>query len=75
MLDDLATGSETNVNTAAKLVLGDVCDIDVLRRCIAGVDVVFHLAAAARNLAWSPRTSMAEGMARTVARFEQQGDR
>lgn len=45
VLDDLSTGSEHNINAAADLVVGDVCDSDLLRRCAPGVEVIFHLAA------------------------------
>ena len=45
VVDDLSTGVSDHVNGAAELVVGDVCDLDTLRRCAAGVEVVFHLAA------------------------------
>lgn len=41
VIDDLSFGRRENVNEAARLVVGDICDgID-----LAGIDVVFHLAA------------------------------
>ena len=51
VLDDLSTGSEANlaaVRTDPRLrfVRGSVCDADVVERCVAGVDAVYHMAAA-----------------------------
>ncbi len=45
VLDDLSTGRLDNVATGVELVVGDVADGDVVRRAVAGAEVVFHLAA------------------------------
>ena len=50
VLDNLSSGSRDNVahllaGTDFELVVGDVCDADVVDHLVAGVDVVFHLAA------------------------------
>ncbi|HEX4932305.1 MAG TPA: NAD-dependent epimerase/dehydratase family protein [Gemmatimonadaceae bacterium] len=45
ILDDLSTGSRDNVPAGAELVVGDVRRADDVRRALAGVDAVFHLAA------------------------------
>jgi UDP-glucose 4-epimerase len=48
VLDNLATGFRANldeVSADVELVEGDVQDPDVVARAVAGVDVVFHLAA------------------------------
>lgn len=45
-LDDLSTGYADNVNPAARLVVGDVADLDAVTEAVDGVQVVFHLAAA-----------------------------
>jgi UDP-glucose 4-epimerase len=45
VVDDLSTGQAENVNVAAKLVEGDVADVDLLRDLASGCDVVFHQAA------------------------------
>lgn len=45
VLDDLSTGSREWVPDGAELVVGDVCDGEVVERAMAGVDVVFHEAA------------------------------
>ena len=47
VLDDLSTGSEANLAPGAALVIGDVSRPDTIRRALAGVDAVFHLAAVA----------------------------
>ena len=49
-LDDLSTGSQQNVAHLLKqdrfdLIVGDVCDADVVDRLVAEADVTFHLAA------------------------------
>ena len=45
VIDDLSTGSSDNVHAAAELVVGDVCDADLVQHCMTGTDTVFHLAA------------------------------
>jgi UDP-glucose 4-epimerase len=45
VLDDLSTG--LRANTTAELVNGDVTDPEIVSKAMAGVDVVFHLAAIA----------------------------
>jgi UDP-glucose 4-epimerase len=45
VLDDLSTGSPENVSSQAKLIEGDVVDIDLLRSLASGCDVIFHQAA------------------------------
>jgi len=47
VLDDLSTGSESNLAPGAELVRGDVADPAVVRRAMADVDGCFHLAAIA----------------------------
>lgn len=49
-LDDLSAGSRHNVahlldDPHLDLIVGDICDADLVDRLVAGVDVVFHLAA------------------------------
>jgi UDP-glucose 4-epimerase len=51
VLDDLSTGTERNLAAVSadprlRFVRGSVCDSDVLRDCLPGVDGIFHLAAA-----------------------------
>jgi UDP-glucose 4-epimerase len=46
VLDNLATGYADNVHRQARLVVGDVAEPDVVAAAMAGVEVVFHLAAA-----------------------------
>jgi UDP-glucose 4-epimerase len=46
VLDNLATGFADNVNPRAELMTGDVADPDATAAAMAGVEVVFHLAAA-----------------------------
>lgn len=48
VLDNLSTGKRKNVNARAQFVRGDMCDLKTVRRCMHGVDVVFHCAAKAR---------------------------
>lgn len=43
VLDDLSTGGDPN--PAAELLVGDVSDVDLVARAVAGADVVFHHAA------------------------------
>lgn len=45
VLDNLSVGRRENVPAEAELVVGDVCDADVLRPLAQRADVVFHLAA------------------------------
>jgi nucleoside-diphosphate-sugar epimerase len=48
VLDDLSTGSEANlahVRDRIDFHRGDICDLDVVHRACAGVQVVFHQAA------------------------------
>ena len=45
VLDDLSSGPPDDLAPAAELVVGDVADEDAVRRCVDGVEVVFHLAA------------------------------
>jgi UDP-glucose 4-epimerase len=47
VLDDLSTGSRTNLPPGAELVVGDVSDPAAVRQAMAGVDGCFHLAAIA----------------------------
>ena len=50
VVDDFSTGKESNLYSVAgaiELVRGDLCDPDVCRRAVEGIDVVFHLAALA----------------------------
>lgn len=45
VLDDLSTGSRTNVPADARLIEGDIRDPEALDAAMEGVDVVFHEAA------------------------------
>ena len=45
VLDSLATGYGDNVVSPARLVVGDVTDEAAVAGCVAGAEVVFHLAA------------------------------
>lgn len=45
VLDDLSNGRADAVSPGARFVEGDVCDSETVRRCVEGVEVVFHLAA------------------------------
>lgn len=50
VLDNLSTGTEANLPVAhpgLELVVGDVCEGDLVRQACAGVERVFHLAAMA----------------------------
>lgn len=50
VVDNLSTGSKDNLaalNGGFEFLHGDLCDVDVCRRAVAGIDVVFHLAALA----------------------------
>jgi UDP-glucose 4-epimerase len=46
VFDNLATGYADNVNPRAALITGDVADPEATAVAVAGVEVVFHLAAA-----------------------------
>jgi UDP-glucose 4-epimerase len=46
VLDDLSTGRRENLSEEADLVEGDIVDEDLTREAMAGVDVVYHQAAA-----------------------------
>ncbi len=45
VLDDLSSGFRENVAPGAELVVGDVADVDAVRKAVDGVEVVFHQAA------------------------------
>src|SRR5256885_3562250 len=48
VVDNLSTGNEANLADIAgdiEFLRGDLCDVDVCRRAVAGMDVVFHVAA------------------------------
>ncbi|WNV87672.1 NAD-dependent epimerase/dehydratase family protein [Umezawaea sp. Da 62-37] len=50
VLDDLSTGREANLDAMSdhpglRLVVGSVCDREIVDRCVRGVDRVFHAAA------------------------------
>ena len=45
VLDDLSMGRRQNVDPAARFIQAKVQDSEVVRQALAGVDVVFHLAA------------------------------
>ncbi len=48
VVDNLSTGDAANLagqDGAIEFLRGDLCDADVCRRAVAGIDVVFHLAA------------------------------
>jgi UDP-glucose 4-epimerase len=48
VVDNLSTGDEANLTAVAdeiEFLRGDLCDPEVSRRAVAGIDVVFHLAA------------------------------
>ena len=45
VLDDLSTGFLENVPAKAELIEGDVADPEAVAKAVAGVEVVFHLAA------------------------------
>lgn len=50
VVDNLSTGSIANLaslNGEIEFLQGDLCDADVCRQAVAGIDVVFHLAALA----------------------------
>jgi len=48
VVDNLSTGDEANLAGLAgeiEFLRGDLCDLEVCRRAVVGIDVVFHLAA------------------------------
>jgi nucleoside-diphosphate-sugar epimerase len=48
VLDDLSTGKKANlegIKDRVRLVVGDICDLDVVREAMEGIDYVFHHAA------------------------------
>lgn len=45
VLDDLSIGRKENVPETAELIIGDVCNPEIVKKSLSGVDVVFHLAA------------------------------
>lgn len=47
ILDDLSTGKRENAPVGAELVVGNVADLDTVRRAMTGADGCFHLAAIA----------------------------
>ncbi|MGE3623809.1 MAG: SDR family NAD(P)-dependent oxidoreductase [Bdellovibrionales bacterium] len=47
VLDDLSTGKRENVNSEARLVVGDTTDYETVARAFEGIDGCFHLAAVA----------------------------
>ena len=50
ILDDLSTGQRENIaeiEPDLELVIGDIRDAEVVKRCMAGTEAVFHLAARA----------------------------
>ncbi|MBU0640640.1 MAG: SDR family oxidoreductase [Planctomycetes bacterium] len=50
ILDDLSTGRRENIaeiESDVELVIGSICDAELVQRCTAGVEWLFHLAARA----------------------------
>src|SRR5438046_9359062 len=50
VVDNLSTGDEANLaglDGEIEFLRGDLCELEVCRRAVAGTDVVFHLAALA----------------------------
>jgi UDP-glucose 4-epimerase len=48
VVDNLSTGNEANLgglDGKIEFLKGDLCEVDVCRRAVAGIEVVFHLAA------------------------------
>ena len=45
VVDDLSNGRINNVNKKAKFTCASIIDIETMRECIKGVELVFHLAA------------------------------
>lgn len=48
VFDNVTTGKREQVNARAEFVLGDVTDLEAVRRAMAGVSLVFHCAALPR---------------------------
>lgn len=49
VFDNLSTGNQANVNSAAEFVLGDIRELDQVMAAAKGVDGIFHFAAIART--------------------------
>ena len=47
VLDDLSTGKRENLNPAASLIVGDICDPQAVAEAMNGAEACFHLAAIA----------------------------
>jgi len=47
VLDDLSTGTRDNLNPAAALIVGDICDVPLVKKVMTGMHGCFHLAAVA----------------------------
>ena len=47
VLDDLSTGSRDNLNPKAELIVGEICDVPLVKKAMAGMHGCFHLAAVA----------------------------
>lgn len=45
VLDNLSTGKRANLNSEAELIVGDICDKDLVSKTLVGCDGCFHLAA------------------------------
>ena len=45
VLDNLSMGLRENVPKKARLIIGDILDYSMLKKAMAGVDIVFHNAA------------------------------
>ncbi len=45
VLDNLSTGKKANLNKEAELIVGDICDKDIVAKTLCGCDGCFHLAA------------------------------
>lgn len=52
VLDNFTTGLKANLpnNENLKVVTGDVLDLELVKSCVKGVDVIFHLAAEVGNI-------------------------
>ncbi|OGL72394.1 hypothetical protein A3F28_02085 [Candidatus Uhrbacteria bacterium RIFCSPHIGHO2_12_FULL_57_11] len=48
VLDNVSTGKRENVNPGAELVVGDICDLETVRKAMNGIEYVFHVAAIPR---------------------------
>lgn len=72
VLDDLSSGTRTNLHPAATLVEGDLRDPEVLARAMRNVDVVFHEAAvvSVRASVEDPTTSHAINCTATLDLLE-----